>query len=163
VDHWGVIVNAHDVFAPPKRARKVQIPHRDGAYDYGAKNYEERILSLECLLTRETTRADFREIIYQLSQKRNITLWSEPDKYYVGELYESPDVNVWFRDKRREFTLNFICEPFAYKIVNSVPIVTGTNVIPYNGTAETPVLLILRNPNPVSVSNITITAMIERD
>ena len=37
---WGIRVVKHDVLTPSKRPRKVQIPMRDGMYDYGAQCWE---------------------------------------------------------------------------------------------------------------------------
>ena len=88
VDDWGIRVNAHDFLFPPKRARKITIPHRDGAYDFGAENYDERTLRIECTLERKISRAALRKIVYILCQKKQIRLWNEPEKYYVGELYD---------------------------------------------------------------------------
>ena len=67
VDDWGLMVIAYDYLLPPKRARKITIPGRSGSYDFGAKNWEERTLRMTCTLTRQVTKAEFREIIYALS------------------------------------------------------------------------------------------------
>lgn len=55
-EKYGLIVEkAEDVLAPDLRERKVEIPSRDGAWDYGAENYDERRLVITCgaLLSRE--------------------------------------------------------------------------------------------------------------
>ena len=38
VEDWGMMVVATDVLLPPKRRRKITIPGRSGAYDFGARN-----------------------------------------------------------------------------------------------------------------------------
>ena len=86
VDDWGLMVIAYDYLLPPKRARKITIPGRSGSYDFGAKNWEERTLRMTCTLTRQVTKAEFREIIYALSKKARLRLWNEPDKYYIADL-----------------------------------------------------------------------------
>ena len=88
VDEWGLMVVAYDYFLPPKRARKISIPGRSGQYDFGADCWDERTLRLSCMLTRHMTKAEFREVVYELSRKSVLRLWNEPDKYYMAELYE---------------------------------------------------------------------------
>ena len=92
MDDWGIKVVGYDVLLPPKRSRKLTIPGRSGSFDFGAKNWEDRPLRIYCMLTRQMTKAKFREIAYLLSKKAQLRLWNEPDKYYIAELYESPEV-----------------------------------------------------------------------
>lgn len=159
LEDWGIKIIAHDVFSPNKRPRNKMIPFRHGRHDGGRKYYDERIVRLDCLLTRKMSKAECREIIYWLSQRAQLRLWDEQDKYYIGELEESVDVDVFPNEVNRQFTLPMRCEPFAYSTLNRIPIINGINPIDYKGTAETPTLLIIRNPNNFLVSNITITAM----
>lgn len=162
VDAWNLKVISHDFFMPAKRERKIVIPGRSGAYDYGAKYYDERILSLECVLERRVQKSLFREIIYTLSKKKEIRLWDEPDKYYIGELYDSGEVTVYPQEYLREFTLEFVCEPFAYRNTVTFPVKEGTNAVNYTGTAEAPPVIEIFNPNPFPVQNIVITAVKRR-
>ena len=160
MDLWGLKVISHDPFSPPKRRRKTQIPFRNGAYNMGHERYyDDQTLILECQLTKQLSRADFREIVYTLSQRNALFMWNEPDKFYRAELYEQVDVNVFPREIGRNFTLPFICEPFAYGPHLSAKLSEGINDINYIGTAEAPTLIIIRNPNNFSISNITITAI----
>lgn len=151
VDDWGLMVIAYDYLLPPKRARKITIPGRSGSYDFGAKNWEERTLRMTCTLTRQVTKAEFREIIYALSKKARLRLWNEPDKYYIAELYDPAEVQDYYLETGREFELNFIAEPFAYGPTITTPLENGRNKIAYQGTAETPCMIVLRN---VSSSNV---------
>lgn len=162
VEAWGMKVVSHDLFMPPKRARKVTIPGRSGTYDYGAKNYDERTLSIECTLERQMSRAEFRMVTGALSKKNHIILWDEPDKYYVGELYDAAEITTYPGERLREVSLSFLCEPFAYKTVNTVPLQSGQNKVRYEGTAEAPGIIELRNTNAFSVSNIVITIQKKR-
>lgn len=159
VDDWGIMVIGHDTFLPPKRSRKISIPGRSGAYDYGAKNWEERTLRIECMLTRQITKAEFREIIYLLSKKNRLRLWNEPDKYYMAELYDSADVQDYYLESMREFELTFVCEPFAYGSIMTVPLSSGRNRVSYGGTAETPTVIVLKNTSESEATNVTITAI----
>ena len=163
MDDWGIKVVGYDVLLPPKRSRKLTIPGRSGSFDFGAKNWEDRSLRIYCMLTRQMTKAEFREIAYLLSKKAQLRLWNEPDKYYIAELYESPEVQDYYMEIAREFELVFTCEPFAYGASVATQIANGRNVISYKGTAETPCMIVLKNISKNNVVNITITAIKRRD
>ena len=159
-DLWGIKVINRDVFSPPKRERKRQIPFRHGSYDMGyEKFYDDRQIRVECQLTRPFPKADFREIIYVLSQKNMLFFWDEPDKFYRAELYDSVSVEVFPREVARNFVLPFVCEPFAYGNQEIIKLDEGINGIEYTGTAEAPTLIIIRNQNPFPVSGIMVTAV----
>lgn len=163
MDDWGIKVVGYDVLLPPKRPRKLIIPGRSGSFDFGARNWEDRSLRISCMLTRQMTKAEFREIAYHLSKKAQLRLWNEPDKYYIAELYESPEVQDYYMEIAREFELVFTAEPFAYGASIATHINNGRNVIDYKGTAETPCLIVLKNTSKQNVVNITITAIKRRD
>lgn len=159
VDDWGIMVIGHDTFLPPKRSRKISIPGRSGAYDYGAKNWDERTVRLECVLMRQMKKEEFREIVYLLSKKGRLRLWNEPEKYYMAELYDSPNVDDFYLEEMREFELAFVCEPFAYGSILTVPLASGRNQVNYGGTAETPTVIVLKNTSETEATNVTITAI----
>lgn len=159
VDDWGIRVIAYDFIMPPKRARKITIPGRSGQYDFGANCWEERTLRISCTLEKTLSKSDLREIIYELSRKRGLRLWNEPDKYYIAELYDPGEVQDYFMESMRDFELNFTCEPFAYGRTIQYQIYGGSNVIKYAGTAETPCTIILRNTSTSNIQNIKITAV----
>lgn len=159
VDDWGIMVIGHDTFLPPKRSRKISIPGRSGAYDYGAKNWDERTVRLECVLMRQMKKEEFREIVYLLSKKGRLRLWNETEKYYMAELYDSPNVDDFYLEEMREFELAFVCEPFAYGENVTTALADGRNKIAYKGTAETPAVIVLRNASDDEIANVTITAI----
>lgn len=159
VDDWGIYVIATDSFLPPKRERKISIPGRSGSYDYGAKSWDERTLRVECRLMNQISKAEFREIVYILSKKNRLRLWNEPDKYYMAELYDSADVMDYYLESMRDFELTFVCEPFAYGSILTVPLASGRNRVNYGGTAETPAVIVLRNASDDEIANVTITAI----
>lgn len=159
VDDWGIMVIGHDTFLPPKRSRKISIPGRSGAYDYGAKNWDERTVRLECVLMRQMKKEEFREIVYLLSKKGRLRLWNETEKYYMAELYDSPNVDDFYLEEMREFELAFVCEPFAYGENVTTAIADGRNRIAYKGTAETPAVIVLRNASDDEIANVTITVI----
>lgn len=159
---WGIRVVKYDCLTPAKRPRKVSIPRRSGLYDFGADCWEERTVRVECVLERKSTRGELREIAWALSRKAQLRLWDEPDKYYIAELYDPAEITDYFDEAMREFSLSFVCEPFAFGRTVSVPLRSGRNDIRYEGTAETPCVIVLRNVSASSAANITITAVKRR-
>lgn len=137
VEDWGMMVVATDVLLPPKRRRKITIPGRSGAYDFGARNWEERTIRLTCTLMRQMSKGEFREIVYALSKKGRLRLWNEPGKFYVAELYDPSEVQDFYLETAREFELAFTAEPFAYGPTVTTHITNGRNALAYKGTAET--------------------------
>ena len=156
LDDWGVRVITYDVLLPPKRERKVQIPRRSGRYNYGDNVWDERTIRITCTLERKISRAQVREIAYALSQESNLVLWEEPDKYYIGEIYDPAEILDYFDECMRDFELTFICRPFAYSSSKTVPIASGNVTTEYQGTADAPCTIILRNNTGSAIVNPTI-------
>ena len=166
---FGIMSSSYDFLMPPKRKRKQSIPFRHGSYDYGAEWYDDRILRLRCIwissFIDKMQRSDVREISSWLSRKGAIYLDVEPDKHYIGELYNPEELIMHYQTRLNgytsdgEFELNFLCEPFAYGVQNIVPIKQGINPIEYTGTADSPTLIILKNPNPFPITRLTVTAV----
>jgi len=139
---YGIRVLSHDLLKPPLRPRKVIIQSRDGAYDFGAMHYDERRLRIRCeALDRHLARAEIRELALLLDQKGRIFLWDEPDKYYIGRVYDAPDL-TYIGMAGHRFTLNFLCDPFAYGNTYDGQL---PDRIEYPGTARTPTRLSLTN------------------
>lgn len=149
-----------DYILPPKRERKIQIPRRHGMYDFGSECWEERMIRLECDLLNPLSRAELRELSATLSRKGKLYLWDEPDKFYVGEIYNGGEIFEFPKANIRTFTLEFICEPFAYREAMEINISNGINKIEYNGTFEAPCTLILEAEE--YLENITINTVVRR-
>lgn len=160
---WGVRAVKYDVLTPAKRPRKVQIPMRSGMYDFGAQCWEERTVRIECTLEQKISRHELREIAGALSRKSRLRLWDEPDKYYVGELYDPAEITDYYDEALRDFTLNFVCEPFAYGRTVTEAVRMGENRVEYRGTAEAPCLIVLRNRSERAAQTVTITAVKRRE
>lgn len=153
---YGIAVEkVHDLILPPARVRKISIPNRDGQYDYGARNWEERTLILDCNIAKTPTRAELRELSFLLSKKAPIVLWSEPDKHYIGRIY-NPDVFNKIGRGHQSFSLEFTCEPYAYSEKSTQPLTVGNNKITYKGTAETPCLIVLKNTGNETIRTVQI-------
>ena len=170
-DRFGIMIlntgMPQDSFLPAIRERKVQVPRRHGQYDFGAKYYDERTLTLDCVtgerMSNSSFRATAREMAYILSKKSEIRLWNEPDVYYVGRLYDEIQL-VQLRDTAIEFTLNFICEPFAYGLTVYEDFDEDKRYVPnYKGTASTPAYIEIVNNGPYTVKNIRISQVNRKD
>ena len=153
---------AKDVLMPTLRERKVTIPLRSGSYDYGAKYYNERTVPLNCVTVRAGTRDDAREMAYILSKKSQIRLWNEPDKYYVGRIYQAPDLDI-LRNIGNQFTLSFVLEPFAYRNTITESFVDRQYIPDYHGTAPTPTYIVIENVGSSNAVNIQITQSIKQE
>lgn len=156
----------NDLFLPEIRPRKIMIPLRHGKYDYGAKYYNERSLSLNCVSIQVENDGEFRafarEIAYALSKKDQIRLWNEPDKYYIGRVEKEISLTQ-IRDVGNVFTLDFTCEPFAY----SDPVTksfTNLKLDPeYKGTAPAPTYIEIVNTGNANVKTIRISQVDRKD
>lgn len=151
-ERFGLIVSSfQDVLKPALRPRKVEIPERDGLYDFGAKYYGEREITVHCASV-SLTREECRELAHVVSGKVQIVRWDEPDKYYTGRIYEPVDIERIVGQAKR-FALVFICDPFACGETMD----DGFDArIHYKGTARAPAVLTLTNTGKTSVSNIRI-------
>ena len=154
-EQYGLIVSEFiDVLAPPKRERKLVVPERDGSVDYGAMRYDERMLVVECATVQIPTRGECRALSLLLARKGKIQRWDEPDKYYVGEIYDPTEIERVVGSAKR-FSLRFICEPFAYGEQVTEVFNTSANLA-YKGTARTPVLVTITNANAFAVTGLSI-------
>lgn len=152
-----------DVLLPDLRARKATIPQRHGAYDFGARYYDERAIEIECVTKRTINRDSVREIAYILSKKSEIRFWTEPEKYYIGRVYQAPTLEQ-LRNIGNRFSLVFVCEPFAYGETKTDSF-TGLRYTPsYKGTAPTPAYIVVENTSESGTAvDIVITQTIRRD
>lgn len=157
LEDLGIWCEAYDTLLPPKRERKIEIPGRDGMYDFGSETYGERTIELQCKLIEQITKSQLREIAYKLSGKQKLVLWDEPDKYYIAELFDPTEINNIADRLWLEFTLTFTCEPFAYSEVKTESVKSGMNRVEYAGTEKTPTRIVLENKNDFDVTNISIT------
>ena len=65
----------------------------------------------------------------------------------------------YYLESMRDFELTFVCEPFAYGSILTVPLASGRNRVSYGGTAETPAVIVLKNTSETEATNVTITAI----
>lgn len=159
---FGIKVIKHDELFPAKIPRKMTIPGRHGKFDFGNNTYEERLIKIRCVLEKELSRAELREVAAWLSQKGNLTFWDEEDKYYIGAVYDSEYFETMPLERFREWNVVFVCEPFAVGRLVIQPLSSGLNPIDYKGTIDTPTKIFLLNTSESSVIGITITLVKRR-
>lgn len=151
------------VLKPQLRERKITIPQRNGTYDYGAKYYEERQLPIGCDTIRQLTAADKRELAYLLSSKGKIVFWDEPDKYYIGRIYDTTEIEK-VGGIGTYFPLMFMCNPFAYGSTQNVIFPSSGVLKPeYDGTADTPTRIEITNTGANAANGIQITIRKRRE
>lgn len=144
-----------DVLLPDLRARKVTVPLRSGAYDFGAKYYNERAIGITCVTTRAGTRNDAREMAYILGKKAEIRFWCEPEKYYIGRIYQAPGLEI-LRNIGNRFALTWICEPYAYGETKTEQMPSLVYLPQYKGTAPAPTYIVIENTGETDAVNIQI-------
>lgn len=159
-DNYGILCLNYDFIIPPKRKQLLSIPNRSGSYNNDSERFfDDRTLDVKCVMTRELKHSELRYLAYQLQKKQNFIFWDEPDKYYVGEVYDSAAVTTGDYKIRQSFSLKVVCEPFAYKDKSEIRLRAGENFLEYAGTAKTPTLLILKNTSSETISNIQIQSI----
>lgn len=144
-----------DRLKPRLRERKLVVPQRDGAYDYGAKWYEEREVGVKCASVQLLTRADVRRLALVLSEKGELRSWYEPEKYYMGRIYEDTNIERIVGTAKR-FNLLFVCDPFAYgeQVTEQF---SAQSALAYRGSARTPTHIIITNRTESPVKGLTLT------
>lgn len=150
------------VLLPPRREGRIVIPGRSGYYSGASGSvYDERSETIHCAFkcpTGKTVPEVCRDIAYWLSGTGRLIYDKEPDKYYTACISGTPPEVQHL--KYGEFDLTWSCNPpFACGRIVSQPVRSGENTIAYQGTAETPCMIVLRNVSRTAVQNVTITAI----
>lgn len=147
---YGIRGIVAEVLAPRLRPRLLTIPSRSGSYDFGAKHYDDRTITIDCDSRAALSREKLRELSYLLSKKGELTLWDEPDKYYMGRLYNA-EALTYIGRVGHSFSLTFVCEPFAYGETKSERLMDR---VVYRGTAPTPTRIQITNQGEVPIRGI---------
>lgn len=161
-EKFGVWMVAYDTFLPPLRSHKTIVPGRSGAYDFGSEEYDERTVRLQCDTRTGISRGRMREIAYMLSKKNELRLWTEPDKFYVGRIYDPPELEDLGQIVYK-FSLTFLCEPFAYTEPRVVTPPAALWNAEYAGTAKTPTRIEIVNTGETTAVGIKLTATERRE
>lgn len=163
VDDFGIYVRQYTPVVPQKRLRKVNIPYRHGAYNYGVKAYDEIAVTLDCFCEKDYERDDFREVSLWLSKAGNLTFWDEDDKFYKGEFESFPSYSEFTLLRMEPFQITFVAHPFIFGQRKVSDIFTGTNNPVYKGTAEQPAFLRLVNTSNQIINGVQISLVYKED
>lgn len=153
-----------DALTPRLRPRKVIVPSRSGSYDYGARYYDERTVTLNCESTKRLTREGWRELSYILARKNRLYIFHEPEKYYIGQIYDPAQIET-SRFELVRFELAFICEPFAHGETIQEDFgmrldLSGDRA--YRGTAATPTRIEILNAGSATATGIQVVLTVKR-
>lgn len=156
-DEYGICIIEKQIYLKPKlRDRKLVIPQRNGAYDYGAKYYDEKQIRLKCDTLAGLSPTQKRELAYTLSTKERIVFWDEQDKYYVGQIYDATSVDR-IGLSGDAFTLIFECDPFAYGKLVTETWIESIHKPKYMGTQRAPTYITITNTSKTeNVVGVTI-------
>lgn len=148
-EKYGLYVGSwQDVLKPALRSRKLTLSSRDGAWDFGAYAYDERQITVR--LVGSLTYAQRRELAFALSEKHELRYWEEPNLYYVGRVYSAAAIARLPADAK-QFSITFICEPFAYGRTATVDLAQD---IEYAGTAKTPTRIEIKNTGEATITKV---------
>lgn len=145
----------YDYLSPVPRERKKEIPLRSGSYRFEEKYHEERQILLSVRSEVEQGRDFWREVSFVLDKTANLYIYSEPDKYYTGRIYD-PSQLKRVRNVAMDFDLVFTCRPYAYGLATTENFTNGVYYPNYHGTVNSPTIITVKNTGSVPVSGIRI-------
>lgn len=145
----------YDYLSPIPRERKMEIPLRSGSYRFEERYHEERQILLSVRSERNEGRDFWREVSYVLDKTANLYIYSEPDKYYIGRIYD-PSQLKRVRNTAMDFDLVFTCKPYAFGRSTTDDFTDGIYYPDYHGTAEAPTVITIRNTGNAPVSGIRV-------
>lgn len=160
-EQFGILMNTvHRTLIPQKRKNLIEIPGRDGRTDASlTENYSNVVLTVECgykATSQQTVRTMARDIAGWLSRKGELEFTDEPGKYYDAQVISEIPLETCLRIGR--FTIEFDCFPFAMSRPNvrefDITQTEQMNPIQVSGTANTPVILMLKNIGDTPITNI---------
>ena len=144
----------YDYLSPAPRQRKMEVPLRSGSYRFEEKYHEERQILLS-VRSENPVREYWRELSYVLDKTANLYIYSEPEKYYTGRIYD-PSQLKRLRNVGVDFDLIFTCKPYAVGLSTTQDFTNGIYYPEYHGTADSPTVITIRNTGNVSISGIRI-------
>lgn len=157
-DYGLAVKSVNRPLLPARKYDEIDLQEQDGeildVFGYKNREISVRLYFIEKNIT--DIRLKIREIAYLLRKKSKLIFSDEPDKFYYGFLLEQSDLEILGTVGESE--LSFVCEPFAYSVEKkSKSLELGHNRnIGYQGTAQTPTRIIIKNVGNLTVRNIRI-------
>lgn len=145
-----VVETINKPLLPSLKQNMVDIPGKDGTYDFSDGTLEDKIIELECAFTFKTF-IDLREKVHQIAAFLYCNTYSqlvfddEPNIYYLVKINNKLDLERTGRIAK--FNLQFRCKPLAYSRVAKSIEAISTGDITINvenvGTYNTPTVIYL--------------------
>lgn len=152
----------YDYLSPAPRERKMEIPLRSGSYRFEERYHEERKILLSVRSEKEEGRDFWREVSFVLDKTADLYIYSEPEKYYTGRIYD-PSQLKRVRNAAMDFDLVFTCKPYAFGLSKLETFTDGVFYPEYNGTRETPTVITIANTGEDTISGIRIIMRNKRE
>ena len=156
----GIVMNSKSrPILPSKRRRQVEIPLRNGRYEFEDETYDVRIIEVTCFIDTATIpnlRQKIREIAAWLSKKGTLIFDDEPELSYTASVFSIVPLEQIIT--AGIFTLIFECYPMAQgrTITEAYTVTQSPQELrtEYRGTAPAKCRLILANTGSSPISNI---------
>lgn len=99
------------------RRRKLQIGGKNGTWDFGNNKYDDTTVGLVTYIANTDRQHALRQIAQWLSVKGKLVIDDEPDKYYLGRIYDLTEQEL--TGQVGFIPLSFECDTFAYSIFST--------------------------------------------
>ena len=128
---------------PEPNDRYVQVPGRNGSLLF-PRELADRQIIIDCAFT-ESTLSDIRDKARDIAawlhtnDRANLSFDDEPGKNYKGKLSAAVDFD--HIGKMGQFSLSFVCEPFAYGTEATTNFANDSATVNNAGTCPTPAII----------------------
>ena len=123
---YGVLCAPRTPLLPEKRRTTIEVPGRDGTFDFGFDSYAPRIITVDCLI-KATTRAALRTALAQVAVWLSGSGWlvfdHDTTKRWAAKVYNGIDLSRI--PIAAQFSIDFEVQPFA-EDVNATSGTIGT-------------------------------------
>lgn len=154
---------------PAKTQAAYMIPGRDGTYDSGDFDYQNRIITVQIAFfgannDMESLRKKVRDIAKWLSGQGNLIFDDEPDKAYTAKVTSGISLSQIVR--QGQATVSFDCQPFAESIeyrtvTKTITDTTDDMSVSVSGTQDSYGIITIKNEGTTNITGITIQRKVE--
>lgn len=156
----GIHVRTHRQLRAAMDQNMLKIPGRDGMISQGDTTYQMGQHLVDCIVNQDSLpalRAHIRQVAAWLSKTGRLSFSDEPDKYYVGRIYDAMVLEQLLT--HGQWSIVFTVQPFAYGEQKRKSATGSPNVnipIDYQGTAKSPCRIVIQNTGPTDISLVRI-------
>lgn len=154
---FGIVVSGpRRPYRPKSVVAEFVIPRRPGSLRFDTRNYSMITIEVPVVVKNpgSNVRSMLRELGWFLSGRGRLVFDDEP-----GLSYDAMVDDEQVLTELGEFgsgVITFVAQPFAYSDTKTVQIHDGNVSVKYNGTADAPCTIILRNNTGSAIVNPTI-------